>query len=100
MTQNIASLPKLGIVPDALGKLYRRWNGVGTMLRSAWSTVRMQSEIRPAENAITLGILRSDFGFSVLSLVLITFQSHAQGMWQKGHRCEERAAIFLQPLVL
>ena len=70
------------------------------MLRSAWSTVRMQSEIRPAENAITLGILRSDFGFPVLSLVPITFQSHAQGMWQKGHRCEERAAIFLQLLAL
>ena len=37
---------------------------------------------------------------SIVSSVCMSFQSRAQDVWLKGHRCEERAAIFLQLLAL
>ena len=37
---------------------------------------------------------------SIVSSVCMSFQSRAQDVWLEGHHSEERAAIFLQPLVL
>ena len=37
---------------------------------------------------------------SIVSSVCMSFQSRAQDVWLKGHRCEERAAIFFTPFVL
>ena len=37
---------------------------------------------------------------SIVSSVCMSFQSRAQDVWLKGHRCEERVAIFLQLLAL